>query len=426
MILELNNGLRVTAEGTEPNERIRVGPGGVISTLDGPVAGGSEVFSLSLPSSVLVYPGLINAHDHLIGTFQPRVGLGPYLNWFQWDNDLKRSAVFRQRNLVDAATVYQLGGLKSILSGVTTVADHIPRRISAPHIDSMPVRMASPYCLAHSVASFRLHWGDGPGVEYSRASSRDLPFMVHVGEGHDSETRGELEALDRMKSLGPHTLLVHGVSFTAADAALAADRGSSLAWCPGSNMFMFGKTTDVRQLLRAGVNVCLGTDSLFTGTAGLLDEIRMARTCYNTCYGEELPARDLFRMVTVNAARALRMENRVGRLAEGFRADILCLSTESAESDPFEALVQARTGDIHLLLCDGRPLLGRSEHLPLFQAAGKPFARVHLVDTAHDRPVERLVAGDPLGLLDRVRARLGFRKDLPFMLLPEPGGAGRV
>lgn len=426
MILELDNGRRVTTEGTEPNDRIRVGSEGAIEALDGPAAGGPEVLSLSLPSSVLVYPGLINAHDHLIGTFQPRVGLGPYLNWLEWDNDLKRSAVFRQRNLVDAVAVYQLGGLKSILSGVTTVADHIPRRISAPHIDSMPVRMVSPYCLAHSVASFRLHWGDGPESEYARARARDLPFMVHVGEGHDPETRGELEELDRIKALGPNTLLVHGVSFADSDAALAAERGSSLAWCPGSNKFMFGETTDIRQLLRAGVNVCLGTDSLFTGTAGLLDEMRMARDSYHACYDEELSPRDLFRMVTVNAARALRMENLVGRLAEGLRADILCLEAAPAGGDPFEALVRARTADIHLLLRDGRPLLGRPEHLPLFEAAGKPFARVHLAGTAPDQPVQRLVAGDPLGLLDRIRARLGFRKELPFMLLPEPGGAGGV
>jgi len=286
--LNLINGLRVTAEGTEPNLGIRVGDDGVIKALDRPGDGESGPVTLALPETALVYPGLINAHDHLIGTFQPRVGAGPYLNWLQWDNDLKRSAVFRQRNMIDSATVYQLGGLKAILSGVTTVADHIPRKISEPQIDRLPVRLVAPYCLAHSVASFRLHWGDGLAVEYARASGSDLPFMVHVGEGHDPETRGELAALDRQQALGPQTLLVHGVSFTAADAALAAGRGASLAWCPGSNLFMFGMTTDIGRLIEAGVNICLGTDSLVTGTPSLLVELRRARTCYNERGGEEL------------------------------------------------------------------------------------------------------------------------------------------
>jgi 5-methylthioadenosine/S-adenosylhomocysteine deaminase len=421
VILELINGLRVTAEGTEPNGRIRAGASGLIEGLDGPAGPGGQVFTVSLPPATLIYPGLINAHDHLIGTFQPRVGFGPYLNWLHWDNDLKRSAVFRQRNMIDAGTVYQLGGLKSILSGVTTVADHIPRNISAPHIGDMLVGVVGPYCLAHSVASFRLRWGDGPAVEYARASDLDQPFMVHVGEGHDLETRGELQALDALGALGPQTLLVHGVAFTAPDAALAARRKASLAWCPGSNMFMFGKTTDIRQLRRAGVNICLGTDSLFTGTPGLLEEMRVARTCYNERYGEELPARDLFRMVTVNAARALRLEGLAGRLDPGCQADILCLTPEGQGKDPYAALVEARAGDILLLLRGGRPLLGRTEHLPLFQAAGGPFSRVRLAIDGGGL-VERLVAGDPPGLLDRIRARLGFRKELPFMLNPEPGG----
>lgn len=424
MILELINGLRVTAEGTQANGRIRAGALGLIEALDGPADSGDGVDPLSLPPTALLYPGLVNAHDHLIGTFQPRVGFGPYLNWLHWDNDLKRSAVFRQRNMIDAGTVYQLAGLKSILSGVTTVADHIPPHISAPHLHAMPVRVAAPYCLAHSVASFRLRWGDGPAVEYARAGDRDQPFMVHAGEGHDPETRAELETLDTLGALGPHTLLIHGVAFTARDAALTARRGASLAWCPGSNLFMFGKTTDIRQLRRTGVNVCLGTDSLFTGTSGLLQEMRVARTCYNERYGEALPARELFRMVTVNAARALRMERLVGRLAEGFQADILCLAPEGPVGDPYAALVDAGATDIYLLLCGGRPLLGRTEHLPLFEAAGRPFSRVRLASGGGQ--VERLVVGDPPGLLDRIRARLGFRKDLPFMLHPEPGaGAGR-
>lgn len=422
MVLEVINGRRVTVSGTEPNERIRIDAAGRVEALDGPAAGDGS--TVDLPPSALVYPGLVNAHDHLIGTFQPRVGYGPYRNWLRWDNDLKRSAVFRQRNMIDAAAVYRLGALKSILSGVTTVADHIPGKISEPHVDGLPVNVAASRCLAHSVASFRLPWGDGPEAEYARAIELNQPFMVHVGEGYDEETRGELRGLDRLNALGPNTLLVHGVSFEEKDAALASERGASLAWCPGSNLFMFGATTDVRMLRRAGVNLCLGTDSLFTGTSGLLQEMRLACTCYNERYGEDLTPRDIYRMVTVNAARALRREGEVGVIAPGARGDLLCLDP-GADADPYEALVRARATEIRLLLCGGRPLFGRLDQRTLFEEAGQPYSLVPLaVDGA--APVERLVAGDPAGLLDRIRARLGFRKELPFMLFPEPGRAGEA
>ena len=68
--------------------------------------------------------------------------------------------------------------------------------------------------------------------------------------------------LDRLGLLGPSLLLVHGVHLEADDRALLAERGAPLCLCPRSNLHIEGTLPDVPALLEAGVQLCLGTDSL--------------------------------------------------------------------------------------------------------------------------------------------------------------------
>src|SRR5262245_19750295 len=52
-------------------------------------------------NGLVVFPGLINCHDHLLGTYVPRVGARkPYLNWLIWDNDLKSSPIYAERQQI--------------------------------------------------------------------------------------------------------------------------------------------------------------------------------------------------------------------------------------------------------------------------------------------------------------------------------------
>ena len=72
-------------------------------------------------------PGLIDCHDHLLGTYLPRVGdRKPYLNWLVWDNDLKASPIYAEMQQIESADLYLLGEYRHLISGVTSVQDHIP------------------------------------------------------------------------------------------------------------------------------------------------------------------------------------------------------------------------------------------------------------------------------------------------------------
>ncbi|MCE9501812.1 MAG: amidohydrolase family protein, partial [Leptospira sp.] len=250
-----------------------------------------------------VYPGLFNSYDHLLGTYLPKVGVNrPYLNWLPWDNDLKSSPVFAERQQLEPEQLYYLGCYRHLISGVTSVMDHIPHFVQEPFIGSMPIRILSNYNLAHSLCSFSLNWGDGPKKEYEDAKKNNRPFVIQISEGFDPETADSLKNLHALGALGEHTVLVHGLSFTNEDIRLVKESGASLVWCPSSNLFIFNKTVDIKSVLDAGINVCLGTDTSMSGSLNIFEEIRTAREHYRNEYGEELEPKKIFQMLTVNPA----------------------------------------------------------------------------------------------------------------------------
>jgi 5-methylthioadenosine/S-adenosylhomocysteine deaminase len=167
----------------------------------------------------------------------------------------------------------------------------------------------------------------------------------------------------------------------------------------------------VRKLLAAGVNVAIGTDSTHTGSVNLLEEMRLARRIYRRMYGEELKPRRIAEMVTTAPAKAFRIHERTGSIAEGKLADLLVLRPR--RSDPYEALLEARTEDIELLLLEGTPLLGSSQHEELFALRECPYTKVRV------RGREFCVKGDPAGLLAEVRRAVGFRKVLDYLPLDD-------
>lgn len=362
-----------------------------------------------------VYPGLINAHDHLRGDWLPRVGPPEgryYLNWSYWDADLKSSPVYAERSAVGVAEMYQLGAYKNLFSGVSTVHDHFPHEMNGRYLGGLPIRAIEEYCLAHECSSFDLKWGDGIGPESARSAERDWPFVTHLEEGFDPESMDGVGVLERHGALGERALLVHCLGLSEEDIRKVRRARASVAWCPASNYFMFNVTCKVRKLLRAGINVALGTDSTHTGSVNILDEMKFARRAYREMYGEELPSKTLFEMATVNAAKALRLEGRAGVLEPGAWADVAVFRARS--DDPYDSLALAGPGDLELLTVGGMPVYGDegkyggafAEELGAVPGA---YGRVEV----GGRPM--FVKGDPAGLYGRIRKAVGFPKVLGYL-----------
>lgn len=419
-----------------------VTPTEILNRTDVTLSGGriacleQEPFTLGLDlRDYYVFPGLINAHDHLNGTWWPRVAPGrPYANVYQWLDDLHSSSVRydRQRNSVE--DIYELGMYRNLISGVTTVADHFLRIDGSEFYTRFPIDVLFDYGRTWTLRE-PMGWGDDIATEYKLAVRTGQPYIIHLAEGVDPETAREMDVLLEADALGRNTLIVHGISLRPEDMRAMARAGASLCWCPSSNLYLYERTANIPALLDAGVNITLGTDSSLSGGLNLLDELRAAQRaaaryslsagCSLSAVDEQRLARWLIESVTTRAAYALLREDCRGRIAPGYDADLLVLP--NIGRDPYETLIQAEVGDIALLIRAGKPVYGDPRFRTLFEQFAPQFtpvlvrnSQVQQCDTSTagtDSRKEKLVAGDPLGLLDRLFQTVGRTVNLPFLPL---------
>jgi cytosine/adenosine deaminase-related metal-dependent hydrolase len=258
----------------------------------------------------LILPGLINAHDHLELNLFPKLGRGPYTNASAWARDIYRphEPPIKEQLYVPKELRLRWGGIKNLVSGVTTVAHH--NAFHPVFLDpDFPVRVVRRYGWAHS-----LHFSHDWKARFERTPA-SYPFVIHAAEGVDDAARREIRLLARSGVLDSRTVLVHAVAMDADELALAR-ACAGVVWCPTSNHFLFGRSLD-RSALKSALPIALGSDSAITGDGDLLDELRFAQ--------QTVDAFRLYRMVTCEAARMFKLPSGFGRICNGGPADLLVI-----------------------------------------------------------------------------------------------------
>jgi 5-methylthioadenosine/S-adenosylhomocysteine deaminase len=182
--------------------------------------------------------------------------------------------------------------------------------------------------------------------EKIRSLSEELDIPVHL---HLLETAGEIQAsldqhgmkpLDRMESLGlmtPRLLAVHMTQLDDADIRRVARAGVQVLHCPASNLKLASGTCRVADLVAAGVNVAVGTDGAASNnTLDMFSEIRLAALLAKGASGdpEAVPAESALAMATINGARALGQEDRLGSIEPGKAADLVAVDLVEPETSP--------------------------------------------------------------------------------------------
>jgi cytosine/adenosine deaminase-related metal-dependent hydrolase len=343
-------------------------------------------------SHYLILPGLINAHDHLEFNLFPRLGNGPYLSAREWARDVYRPQDDGLRAHLSIPKRNRLwwGGLKNLLSGVTTVCHHNPYDEETFNVD-FPIHVVRRYGWAHS-----LTFGEDVGRAF-RATEPTMPFIIHLGEGTDAPSGEEIHRLDRLGALDQRTVLVHGVGLTAEGHALRRRRGAALIWCPTSNRFTLGATLDVGSIPDRE-HIALGSDSALTGRGDLLDEIRAVHA------EEGIAADALFSMVTGSAAAILRLRSGEGTIRPGGPADLIALPWRGRT--PAETLARARVEDVEMVMVAGRLQAASARMVrrwPAAAVAGMEWVRLEGIRRMVRAPVARLL-NEAAGLLpDGVR-----------------------
>ncbi len=296
-------------------------------------------------SGYLLLPGLINAHDHLEFNLFPRLGRRIYANATDWAADIHRPKESPVREHLSLAKRERLiwGGLRNLLSGVTTVAHHNPYE---PIFDeTFPVRVVRRFGWAHSIA-----FSCDVAARY-RETPPDQPFVIHAAEGTDACARAEIGKLDRLGVLDRRTVLVHALGIDRSGFERIQKCGSSIVWCPSSNLLTYGRTLAcdwVRDSCCA-----LGTDSAISAAGDMADEIRVAHL-------QGATAELLYDTVTNRAAKILRLRQ-AGAIRHGSTADFIAVRDRG--QTPAEALLNLTP---ELVVIDGRVRLISKQLRPRF------------------------------------------------------------
>ena len=304
-------------------------------------------------------PGLINAHDHLqLNSFGRLKYRAHYTAVGIWIADvaerLQTSVELKACEAVPRHQRLLLGGIKNLLSGVTTVAHHDPLYGWLIN-DAFPVSVVSQYGWSHSL----LIDGEERVQRSHLATPVAWPWIIHAAEGIDDTASAEFERLDALGCIVPNTLLVHGVALNRAQRQRLVEAGAGLIWCPASNLHLFDRTAEVVDLIEHG-RVALGTDSRLSGARDLLTELKVAREIGG------LDDATLQSLVTTNSAKLLRLSDR-GELRAGAVADLLVV--------PRMPLADASRADIRLVLSRGK-MLYADEHYASAMAPASSWVEV--------------------------------------------------
>jgi 5-methylthioadenosine/S-adenosylhomocysteine deaminase len=172
------------------------------------------------------------------------------------------------------------------------------------------------------------------------SARHNLPVHTHVLETKTQAVTGQVfygktlvEYLDDVGMLTPRFTMNHAIWLTGHDIDLLGARGCSITHNPLSNMKLGSGVCPVRALQAAGVNVALGTDGTATSDTGDIIEAFRAGSLLHKIGSHDpddwVSAAEVFRMMTLGGARSTGLQDQIGSLEAGKKADVILLDRDA-------------------------------------------------------------------------------------------------
>ncbi|PJK07453.1 N-ethylammeline chlorohydrolase [Lysobacteraceae bacterium NML08-0793] len=176
------------------------------------------------------------------------------------------------------------------------------------------------------------------------AGQWDIPVHLHLHETaqevQDSLAQYGLRPIERLDKLGlinERLIAVHMTQLTEAEIHLCAERGVSVVHCPESNLKLASGFCPACALLRAGVNLAIGTDGAASNNdLDMIGETRTAALLAKAVAEDAaaLSAAEALHAATLGSARAMGLGDTIGSLEVGKQADIACIALDTLEAMP--------------------------------------------------------------------------------------------
>ncbi|MBN8767390.1 MAG: TRZ/ATZ family hydrolase [Thiobacillus sp.] len=367
----------VETEGALANHAVVVQDGCILDVLpaDSAQTRYDATQTLALPDRALI-PGLVNLHGHaamsLFRGFADDLPLMAWLNERIWPAEKKHvsEAFVRDGTLLAAAEMLaggittcndmyffpQAAGEAFLQAGMRAILGMIVLERPSAYAPDADNYLARGLALRDELKDEPLlAFAFAPHAPYTisdatfgriniLAEQLGLPIHIHLHETAD-EIRDSLkqygarplERLARLGLLGPNFIGVHAVHVNEAEIGLLAQYGCHVAHCPTSNLKLASGIAPTFELMRAGVNLGLGTDGAASNNRlDLFAEMRLAALLAKGVSGDAtaLSAAAALKMATLGAARALNLDDRIGSIVPGKRADLVAVDLRALPSQP--------------------------------------------------------------------------------------------
>jgi 5-methylthioadenosine/S-adenosylhomocysteine deaminase len=353
----------------------------------------SDASTAIVETGGIIFPGLIDAHNHTEYNYQP-VWQNPklYDNHGQWQgssayskaisgahSEMKSPDGTDGKGLCQVAEdcstgictdnkcqnllceMIKYGEIRSLISGTTMISQTVLRKCANTLIrnadlpyhgldggDSVRTNTLGVYSISNASSLI------------SAINSGDVgAYVIHVSEGIDEKAREEFDALEAQGLLLPQVVLVHGTALNEADLDKVKAANMRMVWSPSSNMALYGQTNKIDEVWQRGIPFALAPDWTPSGAANVLQELRFAKKYSDENLNGLWTAKDLVAMVTSKAAQVLGFDSQLGSLKVGMKADILVVSGDSEA--PYDALIATTLADVRLVITRGRALYGNAD-----------------------------------------------------------------
>ena len=352
-------------------------------------------------SGKAITPGLINTHTHLAMTLLRGWAEGVDLQGF-----LERVWA-AEGAIMDGPTAQlgtELGALESLLGGTTTALDmylfpdaahrgavkaglrHLfgPIFFDFPGLDGMEwdARIAFarrwPQTLSEiggpKVPNYLM-----PHATYTCSPehlaeiaeiAREIGANIHIHASENEKENSDVasrysktptQILDETGVLQRHTVFGHGVHLSESDIATLARHNGAVAHCPGSNLKLASGIAPIPHYRESGLSVALGTDGCSSSNdLDMWVVMRLAALLISQTQGpEKLSTREIFRMATIDGARAVGMGGSIGSIEVGKCADLIALDLNAPHLIPIhdiyaQLIFAAGRSDVCDVWVDGR------------------------------------------------------------------------
>lgn len=184
-------------------------------------------------------------------------------------------------------------------------------------------------------------YGDYEGLFMQTHLSENLAELAWIKSLYP-DAKHYLDVYDRAGLLGPRSVFGHGIHLCDDEIQRLADTGSSVAFCPSSNLFLGSGLLDMARLTQAGVAMSIATD---VGGGTSFSQLRTLADAYRVLQlqGQSLHPFSAFYALTLGNARSLQLDDCIGNFAVGKEADFVVLDLSP---EPLQARRQSQTSNL--------------------------------------------------------------------------------